>query len=656
MSIERAPDGQGENVVVTNPDMSVLVVRSEIAGLSFVSTRGILEVDQPANGIYHVKVEPGVNVFTINAPGFQAITGFRLAMPKKAAITVDVTVLEPASGARGTLRIESIPPGATITLNDVTLADKTPVALPNQPTGSNSVHLKADDPGYASVDTTVIIDVDQTTTLDVTLPRLQASLSVTSDPSGALVILDGEDLGVTPLTRTDLTPGDKTLAVMLDGYGAITQPVRLSTDEIAVINTYLVRLTGRIEVTTSTEGAEIFINGEFLARYENSPLVRDGLEPGPYTVNAALDGYEVSRNVIVESGRTAEVHLAINQHTGSIYLISTPNGASIKLDGRDTGVVTPGRLDDVSLGSHSITLRKAGFQDTTETVTVNLGRTVTLAITFEEKRASQASRSLQDSLDPLSISYGPFPGMTFVNIPGGSFMMGAQSDEIEANDNEYPLHHVTISSFEMMTTEVTQEIWAEVMRASIQEQRDKAGKDLRIRGEGDDYPIYYVSWNEVQEFINRLNRRLDPGKRYRLPTEAEWEYACRAGTSSRYHTGDNESDLDWAGWYKVNSGQETHRVGQKASNAWGLYDMHGNVWEWCEDWYDSEYYDEMYDYHNATPHIDPQGPPTGSLRVMRGGSWFNNMQGCRSTVRARGRPMLRYSSCGFRLVRDSTHP
>jgi len=407
MAIERAPDGQGENIIVASPDVSVLVVRSEIAGLSFLSTRGILEVGQPANGIYHVKVEPGVNVFTINAPGFQAITSYRLAMPKKDAITVDVSVLKTASGARGTLRIETSPAGATITLNGVTLADKTPVTLPNQPTGSNNIRLEANGSGYASIDTTVVIDMDQTTRLNVTLPHLLASLRVTSDPPGALVVLDGDELGITPLTRSDLTPGNKTLAVLLDGYEPVTQPVRLSTGgEPATINTYLVRVTGRLEVTTIPEGVEVFIDSETLGRYEGKALIRDELEPGIYSVRTTLEGHHDSTlTVTIKGGHTTEVTLTLDAITGAIYVISTPSGASVQIDGRDTGVSTPSRIDDLSIGNHSITLSKPGYQDASEMVTTRPGIAETLTIRLEERQTSEASSSKYTLQNTINNNY-----------------------------------------------------------------------------------------------------------------------------------------------------------------------------------------------------------------------------------------------------------
>jgi formylglycine-generating enzyme required for sulfatase activity len=151
-------------------------------------------------------------------------------------------------------------------------------------------------------------------------------------------------------------------------------------------------------------------------------------------------------------------------------------------------------------------------------------------------------------------------------------------------------------------------------------------------------PVDQVSWNMAQEFIQKLNSRGD-SYRYRLPTEAEWEYAARAGTTGPY-----AGDLEAMAWYEVNSGGMTHPVAKKAANAWGLYDMHGNVWEWTADWFGS---------YSSGAVTDPTGPSTGSYRVDRGGSWDDGARGCRSAVRPYGSPGLRRSYLGFRLLRTN---
>jgi formylglycine-generating enzyme required for sulfatase activity len=211
----------------------------------------------------------------------------------------------------------------------------------------------------------------------------------------------------------------------------------------------------------------------------------------------------------------------------------------------------------------------------------------------------------------------------YIKIQPGEFLMGANSDQ----PDEKPVHRVHITrGFEMGKYEVTQAQWEAVMNSNPSHFK------------GANLPIEQVSWNDVQEFIKKLNAEND-GYVYRLPTEAEWEYACRAGT-----TGDYAGNIDSLAWYRNNSGSTTHTVGQKNPNAWGLYDMHGNVWEWCGDWYEA--------YASAVVK-DPKGPNTGSSRVLRGGSWTRPVASLQSARRSGFPPDTRNNSLGFRLVRTN---
>jgi len=223
-------------------------------------------------------------------------------------------------------------------------------------------------------------------------------------------------------------------------------------------------------------------------------------------------------------------------------------------------------------------------------------------------------------------------GMKLILIPPGEFMMGSPDSEKYRHSNEVPQHRVRISKgFYMSVTEITQAQWK-----AIKENNPSNFK-------GSNLPVEQVSWNDAIEFCNKLNQK--ERKSYRLPTEAEWEYACRAGSATRFYFGDNDSMLSDYAWYHENSGNETHPVGQKKPNAFGLYDMHGNVWEWCSDWYDANYY-------SNSSGVDPQGPASGQIRVLRGGSWFYIPWHCRSANRLRSTPDGRGDGSGFRVVQD----
>jgi len=231
-----------------------------------------------------------------------------------------------------------------------------------------------------------------------------------------------------------------------------------------------------------------------------------------------------------------------------------------------------------------------------------------------------------------NIKIGNSVGMEFVGIPGGAFMMGSPADESGRFDDER-LHEVRLTQgFLMQTTPVTQAQWQAVMNHN----------PSKFKSYGDNCPVENVSWDDVQAFIRRLNKRKG-WIHYRLPTEAEWEYACRAGSETAYCFGNDAEQLSHYAWYEKNSAKHPHPVGQLKPNAWGLYDMHGNLWEWCADWYGA--------YSNIAVN-NPPGPSTGGDRVLRGGSWSNIARLCRSANRFRNDPSVRNAGVGFRLVRS----
>ena len=228
-----------------------------------------------------------------------------------------------------------------------------------------------------------------------------------------------------------------------------------------------------------------------------------------------------------------------------------------------------------------------------------------------------------------------------ISIPAGIFQMGS----IDGGDDEKPVHVVTLDAFEINATEITQGKYKEIM-----------GENPSYFSGSDNLPIENVSWYDAVKFCNRQSEKAGLERCYdestwicdfskngfRLPTEAEWEYACRAGTKTEYYSGDSKSELSRTGWYSGNSGSNTHSVGQKESNAWGLYDMHGNVFEWCNDWFGN--------YSSASV-TNPTGIQSGSFRVLRGGWWYDSARCCRSADRYYSKPDGSYYGTGFRIVR-----
>lgn len=231
----------------------------------------------------------------------------------------------------------------------------------------------------------------------------------------------------------------------------------------------------------------------------------------------------------------------------------------------------------------------------------------------------------------VSYDLGNGVKLELVLIRAGSFMMGSAS---ESHDGPY--HEVTITNpFYIGKYEVTQAQWKALTGENPSAFKEGADADKR--------PVEAVSWSDIQEkFLPKLAGHLPKGWIPRLPTEAEWEYSCRAASATAFCFGDNADGLNEYGWYDGNSGKTTHPVGEKKPNAWGLYDMHGNVWEWCSDW------KVAYPAGSVT---DPAGPATGSCRANRGGSWYFNASYSKSARRSLNEPnTTRSSNLGFRVV------
>ena len=218
-------------------------------------------------------------------------------------------------------------------------------------------------------------------------------------------------------------------------------------------------------------------------------------------------------------------------------------------------------------------------------------------------------------------------GMAFVLVPAGSFDMGSDSGDAD----EQPVRSMTIDKpFYVGQFEVTQAQWHAVMESDPGKFTDDPNR-----------PVESVSWNDTQEFIAKLNA-MEPDTTYRLPTETEWEYAARAGSTAAYAFGDDAAQLDAYAWYADNAGNITHPVGEKQPNAWGLHAMHGNVWEWVQN---------RYGPYPSEAAAESPGPPPGNRRVLRGGSWLSPTEDCRSASRSHAHPAFRGAHVGFRLIR-----
>jgi formylglycine-generating enzyme required for sulfatase activity len=294
---------------------------------------------------------------------------------------------------------------------------------------------------------------------------------------------------------------------------------------------------------------------------------------------------------------------------------------------------------ELSPGSYHIEVSRAGYLTEKRWIRVKEGKDAELGIQLAEVPPAVAPKRIKVSeprrepvIQAAEIWREPITGMEFVWVPGGCYQMGCGSWTEGCDTDEYPVHEVCVDGFWIGKYEVTQGQWQQLM-----------GSNPSYFPKGDQYPVEKVSWNDVQTFIYELNRRENGDYRFRLPTEAEWEYACvSGGKPEKYSGGQNEYEV---AWFKGNSEATTHPVGRREPNGLGIHDMSGNVWEWCEDIFD----ENAYGNHQRRNPVNGAGE---TKRVNRGGSWYDQPRFVRCSVRGYLLPDFRYGNLGFRLVRN----
>ncbi|MBQ9641111.1 MAG: SUMF1/EgtB/PvdO family nonheme iron enzyme [Bacteroidaceae bacterium] len=382
--------------------------------------------------------------------------------------------------------------------------------------------------------------------------------------------------------------------------------------------------TGTVVLTTAA-GADLYIDNVKCG----TGTWQGELKPGEYLVEARRASHvSTSQRITVIRGEKTQATIPSPVPiTGFVSVMTNPAGAKILIDGQDVGK-SPMNVNDVLIGSHQVTLKAEGYKDYTATVVVKEGEMASVSATMEKGFTPSEGRTFT------------VKGVSFVMVPveGGTFQMGATSEQgSDANSDEKPVHSVTLSSYSIGQTEVTQDLWEAVMGSNVGQQRDKRDKKMPLRGEGAKYPMYYISWEECLDFITKLNTLT--GEKFRLPTEAEWEYAARGGKQSKGYKYSGSNTLDNVAWYGT---EVTHKVATKCPNELGLYDMSGNVREWCQDWFDN---------YSSSSQTNPAGASSGIHRVLRGGSGYDNARLCRVSSRGGGVPKnSRYLAWGLRLA------
>ena len=497
------------------------------------------------------------------------------------------------------------------------------------------------------------IESRRTYVLTITLPQMgqvqqddgMRYLAMTVEPKNSIVLVDGVTREVRNGEVKVLLPkGSHRYQVSATGYATKEGAVDVG-DQTKPLEIRLPSSLSTLRVECATPGALIYVNDE----QKGTTPWSSSLTTGNYKVEARLDGYRSSSQSIIlheNENRTLSIP-ALQAIAGSLNIDYSPIGSEVFVDGKNIGV-TPGIFRDIPVGDRSVEIRKDGYETLKKTVSIKESEQASLTGTLAAIAISASSSSLS-SLSSSSSSQEVFTvngvSFTMVRVDGGTFTMGATDEQGgDAYDYEKPAHEVTLSTFSIGETEVTQALWKAVM-----------GKNPSHFDDNPDNPVERVSWKDCQKFIDKLNHLT--GKTFRLPSEAEWEFAARGGNKSVHYKYSGSNGIHDVAWMYANSGRwflsewsswtiesnncKPHPVKGKAPNELGLYDMSGNVCEWCSDWEGN---------YNSSAQTNPKGPSEGFFRVSRGGSWHHPAGSCRVSNRNSASPSDRNNDHGLRLA------
>ena len=456
--------------------------------------------------------------------------------------------------------------------------------------------------------------------------------AISVQPKDAKVTIDG----VLQASSSDgeysamLAYGSHTYKVEAGGYISKSGSFTIGKGDMTPISVSLVSALATLSVSCPTPAVSLYVDKKSVGSLPWNGSLKEGM----HLLEVRKDGYRSQQKTIqlAQQQKLDVAFDALSAIQGNLSVNFKPFGSDVYVDGVKVGQ-SPRVFNGVLVGNHNVEISKSGYVSSRQTVTISEGQTAGISGSLTSSTSSSSANTLSSSGSSLSGNALTIPvkngiNIEMVKVEAGSFNMGATPEMENPYDSEKPVHRVTLTNnYYIGKYEVTQALWQAVMGSNPSYFK------------GDDLPVEQVSWNDCQDFISKLNAMT--GKRFRLPSEAEWEYAARGGNKNHGYQYSGSNILGDVAWYYGNSGPKTHAVGTKQPNELGIYDMTGNVWEWCQDWFGS---------YSSSPQTNPTGAASGSIRVCRGGSWNYSAGLCRTSYRANNSPDDRFSYLGLRLV------
>ena len=456
--------------------------------------------------------------------------------------------------------------------------------------------------------------------------------AISVQPKDAKVTIDG----VLQASSSDgeysamLAYGSHTYKVEAGGYISKSGSFTIGKGDMTPISVSLVSALATLSVSCPTPAVSLYVDKKSVGSLPWSGNLKEGM----HLLEVRKDGYRSQQKTIqlAQQQKLDVAFDALSAIQGNLSVNFKPFGSDVYVDGVKVGQ-SPRVFNGVLVGNHNVEIRKSGYTTSRQTVTISEGQTASISGSLTSSTSSSTANTLSSSGSSLSGNALTIPvkngiSIEMVKVEAGSFDMGATPEMQNPDEDEKPVHRVTLTNnYYIGKYEVTQALWKIVMGSNPSNSK------------GDNLPVENVSWNNCQKFISKLNKLT--GKSFRLPTEAEWEFAARGGNKSRGYQYSGSNTLGDVAWYEGNSGSKTHAVGTKQPNELGAFDMTGNVWEWCQDWHGR---------YSSSPQANPTGAVSGSCRVYRGGSLCYPAGYCRCSCRFDGTPDFRNGDLGLRLV------
>lgn len=595
---------------------ALIRVETTQQGFAFdAGSLGVVKTEQKVGEIW-VYVPEGVKRITISHQQLGVLRDYDLGQTLKRAKTY---ILKLTSGEVQTIVKQSRtsqyvvfqvqPQNAVVTLDGEMLETADGVATKMMRFGTYDYRVQA--PNYLQeVGKVTVNDPKQKHVVSITLKPNFAPVTLTVG-NNAEIWVNGERKGQGSWTG-NLGAGTYEMETRLANHrpATTTRDIAASADPLTIQLNAPTPIYGEADINSTPGMADIYIDGQ---KRGQTPQLIEQLLIGQHQVRLSRQGFaDYNGTVTIREGETAKVSATLSNAT-TITISSTNPQALLFIDGVAEG--TASGQKQTSFGEHQVRLVAEGWREYTGTINVTEQQR---SFTLEMEEIVQSRRT-------ITVGNVQF---TMIRVDGGTFQMGATSEQgSDAYGSEKPAHQVTLLPYYIGETEVTQELWQAVM-----------GKNP-ANFKGNRLPVESVSWKDCQGFIKKLNKKT--GLQFRLPTEAEWEYAARGGNKSQGYKYSGSNNINDVAWYVSNSSRTTHDVKTKQANELGIYDMSGNVREWCQDRYGS---------YSANSQMNPTGASSGSNRVIRGGSWFNYAWSCRVAFRNYYGPDLRDSDLGLRLA------